>query len=97
MLVLADKSQRTERNSTVPALVAAGVPVMEDYRPAIAHNKVVVLDGERVITGSFNFTYSAEHRNAENALVLDDASVVAQYIQNFVRRKDASRIWNSAQ
>ena len=35
---------------------------------AIAHNKVIVVDGQMVITGSFNFTRAAEEDNAENLL-----------------------------
>lgn len=41
----------------------------------IAHNKVMVIDGRTVITGSFNFTKAAEESNAENLLVIDDADL----------------------
>jgi phosphatidylserine/phosphatidylglycerophosphate/cardiolipin synthase-like enzyme len=51
------------------------------YRP-IAHNKVMILDGQTVITGSFNFTKSAEESNAENVLVIRDAAIAGQYAVN---------------
>ena len=57
---------------------------------AIAHNKVMVIDGERVITGSFNFTSAAQNHNAENLLVLDDSALAAQYRTNWERRRAAS-------
>jgi phosphatidylserine/phosphatidylglycerophosphate/cardiolipin synthase-like enzyme len=52
------------------------------YRP-IAHNKVMILDGQTVITGSFNFTKSAEESNAENLLVIRDAAIAGQYAANW--------------
>ncbi len=63
-----DKSQRTARYSGADFLANSGVPVMIDAAHAIAHNKVMVIDGATVITGSFNFTASAQERNAENVL-----------------------------
>jgi PLD-like domain len=39
---------------------------------AIAHNKVIVIDGETVLTGSFNFTKAAQEKNAENLLIIRD-------------------------
>jgi phosphatidylserine/phosphatidylglycerophosphate/cardiolipin synthase-like enzyme len=41
-----------------------------DAEHRIAHNKVMVIDGQTVIAGSFNFTKSAETRDAENLLVI---------------------------
>ena len=36
------------------------------------HNKIMLIDGDTIITGSFNFTKAAEESNAENLLVLRD-------------------------
>jgi len=36
------------------------MPVKIDVIHAIAHNKIMIIDGETVITGSFNFTKAAE-------------------------------------
>ena len=63
-----------------------------DPHHAIAHNKVMVIDGHTVITGSFNFTNQAEHENAENLLVLRDYPDLARaYRQNFVAHKEHAR------
>jgi phosphatidylserine/phosphatidylglycerophosphate/cardiolipin synthase-like enzyme len=43
----------------------------------------MVIDGETVITGSFNFTKSAEERNAENLLVIKDRALAGKYIVNW--------------
>ena len=68
--VLPDKSQRTERYSSATFLIHAGIATFIDGQHAIAHNKVMVIDGQTVLTGSFNFTKAAEEKNAENLLVL---------------------------
>jgi len=52
---------------------------MIDANHAIAHNKVMIIDGETVLTGSFNFTKAAQEKNAENLLIIRDAALAAQY------------------
>ena len=81
--VILDKSQRTEHHSSAGSLAKAGVPVEIDAAHAIAHNKVMVIDGRTVLTGSFNFTDSAEERNAENLVVIRDAEMAARYAANW--------------
>ncbi|XVN43650.1 MAG: phospholipase D-like domain-containing protein [Candidatus Rickettsia vulgarisii] len=41
--------------------------------PGIAHNKIMIIDKSKVITGSFNFINSADKRNAENVLLIDNS------------------------
>jgi phosphatidylserine/phosphatidylglycerophosphate/cardiolipin synthase-like enzyme len=67
--VILDKSQRTQKYSSATFLFNAGIPTKIDAKHAIAHNKVMIIDGETIITGSFNFTKAAEENNAENLLV----------------------------
>ena len=81
--VILDKSQRREHYAAAGLLTRAGVPVEIDAAHAIAHNKVMVIDRKTVLTGSFNFTESAEERNAENLLVVQDAALAAQYAKNW--------------
>jgi len=76
--VILDKSQRTERYSGASFLSNAGIPVFIDAGHRIAHNKVMVIDGQTVITGSFNFTKSAETGNAENVLLILHAPELAR-------------------
>ncbi len=88
--VLVDKSQERERYTDVPDISSAGIPVEVDAIPAIAHNKVMIFDGARVFTGSFNFTYSAQHRNAENGIVIADPTLARLYTQNWQSRLSVS-------
>lgn len=81
--VVLDKSQRTEKYSSADFVAHAGIPTRIDAKHAIAHNKVMVIDGETVITGSFNFTKAAEESNAENLLVIQDPVLAAKYLANW--------------
>jgi phosphatidylserine/phosphatidylglycerophosphate/cardiolipin synthase-like enzyme len=67
-----DKSQRTQKYSSATFLYNQGIPVKIDAQHAIAHNKVMIIDEETVIAGSFNFTKAAEANNAENLLAIRD-------------------------
>lgn len=60
--VILDKSQRKETDTGATFLRNEGIPVYLDAAHAIAHNKVMVIDGGIVVTGSFNFTKAAEER-----------------------------------
>jgi phosphatidylserine/phosphatidylglycerophosphate/cardiolipin synthase-like enzyme len=85
--VILDKSQVSQRYSSATFLRNAGIPVVIDTKPAIAHNKIMVFDNASVFTGSFNFTRSAEERNAENGfLVRGDDKIVRAYVDNWNER-----------
>jgi len=85
--VIVDKSQQTEKYTSATFLKNAGIEVVVDTNPAIAHNKVMVFGNRGVFTGSFNFTSSAENRNAENGIViLGDRALVASFYENWAKR-----------
>lgn len=85
-----DKSNRTDKYGAATFLQNAGIPTWIDDKVAIAHNKVMVIDGEKVLTGSFNFTKSAQSRNAENVITLCDADTAAKYRANWMARQKVS-------
>jgi phosphatidylserine/phosphatidylglycerophosphate/cardiolipin synthase-like enzyme len=85
-----DRSQRTARYSSATYLSNANVPVFIDAAHAIAHNKIIIIDGKTVITGSFNFTKQAEEKNAENLLIVRDPEIAAQYTANWERHSKHS-------
>lgn len=76
--VILDKSQRSEKYSGASFLKNGGIPVFIDAGHRIAHNKVMIIDGQTVITGSFNFTKAAETGNAENVLLILHAPELAR-------------------
>jgi phosphatidylserine/phosphatidylglycerophosphate/cardiolipin synthase-like enzyme len=83
-------SKSGSRYSAATYLTNAGVPVWVDVRVSIAHNKVMVIDDATAITGSFNFTASAQSRNAENLLVIRDPQLAVQYRANWESRRAVS-------
>lgn len=88
--VILDKSQRKAQYTSVTYLQHCGIPTWIDYKVAIAHNKVMVIDGQTVITGSFNFTKAAQFKNAENLLIIRDSVLAKQYAANWWRREAVS-------
>jgi phosphatidylserine/phosphatidylglycerophosphate/cardiolipin synthase-like enzyme len=84
--VVADYRAAQGKYSQVRILGLAGVPVRLDDHYAITHDKFIVVDGETVETGSYNYSQSAAKRNAENVLVLWKApAVAAGYTAEFER------------
>jgi len=88
-----DKGQRSERYTEADFIAHGGIPTFIDARHAIAHNKIMIVDGETVITGSFNFTKSAEENNAENLLVLRDRALAARYYRNWQEHRAHSEVF----
>jgi phosphatidylserine/phosphatidylglycerophosphate/cardiolipin synthase-like enzyme len=78
-----DKSQRTAKYSYATFLANMRVPTYIDAKHAIAHNKIIIIDGITTITGSFNFTKAAQDRNAENLLVIRSRDIARAYRENW--------------
>jgi len=49
----------------------------------ISHNKIMIIDKNTVITGSFDFTKAAESKNAENLLIIKSDEIAKLYIENW--------------
>jgi phosphatidylserine/phosphatidylglycerophosphate/cardiolipin synthase-like enzyme len=65
-------------------------------KPAIAHNKVMVIDRATVITGSFNFTAATQKSNAENPMLIEDPMPAGKYRANWEARQKASKVYTGA-
>jgi len=100
--LMADREQTfSGESSRIPDLVQAGIPVVLEVRYQSAHNKVMVVDAGTadgaVITGSYNWTYAAQYKNAENVLILrHNPDVVNAYAANW-RRQVAEALPYAAQ
>ncbi len=71
---------------------AEHIPVWIDSSVHIAHNKVMIIDGKELITGSYNFTYAADYDNAENLLVIRNApQLIEAYIGNWKWRQSCAQ------
>src|SRR4029079_13773393 len=83
--IVLDKSQKSEQYSSADFVSHAGIPTLIDSAHAIAHNKVMLIDRQTIITGSFNFTTSAEKSNAENMLIIRNPHDIYQAYENNFR------------
>lgn len=74
--------------SEFDTLTCAGIAVRRDGNPNFMHNKVIIVDERFVITGSLNFSTSAEESNDENVIILDNPDIASLYMREF------ERIWS---
>ncbi len=66
-----------------PSLFCAKLPVKEDGNKYTMHHKVIIIDGNTVITGSFNFTATADEANDDNLLVIHNTALAALYEKEY--------------
>jgi phosphatidylserine/phosphatidylglycerophosphate/cardiolipin synthase-like enzyme len=81
--ILLDKRPPDELYIANGIFVNVGISIKIDSAHAIGQNKVMIIDGETIITGSFNFTKAAEDKNAVNLLVIRDKATAEKYIKNW--------------
>jgi phosphatidylserine/phosphatidylglycerophosphate/cardiolipin synthase-like enzyme len=87
--VVFDKSQSY---SQYAVLKEAGIDVRNDTNwEGIMHNKIAIIDQGIVLTGSFNWTGTAENNNNENLIMIHSVEVAARYESEF------QRIWGQSQ
>lgn len=98
VIVADEKSNLSEGGGNQKALAAlsalanAGADVRTSNAYAISHDKVIVSGMRDVLTGSFNFSASAETRNSENVLVnWNNPELAVVYLKHFERNYKQSR------
>jgi phosphatidylserine/phosphatidylglycerophosphate/cardiolipin synthase-like enzyme len=69
----------------------AGLDVRLDGNPRNMHHKVLIIDGQTVVTGSYNFSRNAEETNDENTLVIHNEEIAGQYMAEFERIFDEAK------
>ena len=90
--IIFDKSEFNTIPGTCEKLFAQNsIHIWDDYLPSIAHNKVMIIDDNEVITGSFNFTHAAQFNNTENVLFIQDTVTAEAYLKAWNIRKGLSK------
>ena len=86
--IVIDGDQESANGNLILFFYTYGIVVMEDKKHAISHNKIMIIDQTTLITGSFNFSRSAETSNAENLLIIkNNPNLIKSYIDNFKLHK----------
>ncbi|MGD8813544.1 MAG: phospholipase D-like domain-containing protein [Anaerolineales bacterium] len=80
-----ERGQAANAGSDFDRLSQSEIDLRLDANERNMHHKVIVIDGETVITGSYNFSRSAQEFNDENVLVLHDVSLAEQFLIEFER------------
>jgi phosphatidylserine/phosphatidylglycerophosphate/cardiolipin synthase-like enzyme len=88
--VVMERREANGTDSEYPRPLGAGVEVRLDANPDLMHHKFMVIDGEIVVTGSYNWSAAAEERNDENLVVIRDREVAGAYEREF------ERIWSQS-
>jgi phosphatidylserine/phosphatidylglycerophosphate/cardiolipin synthase-like enzyme len=83
--LIADESKAHDSGSLINLLIKDNVEIkiIEGDKNGLMHNKIAIFDNKSALTGSYNWTYSAENYNYENAIFLDDPQTVMSYINEF--------------
>lgn len=76
-----DSNQGTEYDF----FLQEGLDVRRDGNPGLMHHKIIVIDRSIVITGSYNFTASAEDRNDENVVIFFSPDIAEWFVTEFQR------------
>lgn len=90
--VRGDLDNGTDTGTEYPALISAGVDVRLNTGGGLLHHKYMIVDADQpqwnglVLTGSHNWSSSAEQSNNENTLIVHDADIANQYLQEFTAR-----------
>jgi phosphatidylserine/phosphatidylglycerophosphate/cardiolipin synthase-like enzyme len=91
------ENRGASQGALVP-LFCAKVPVLTDGNTYTMHHKVIIIDDSTVITGSFNFTASADESNDDNVIIIRSKTVAAAYLDEFAKiygqgvKPDAAKI-----
>jgi hypothetical protein len=70
-------------NEFTAALVKAGIKVKQDNRSALMHNKFMVVDSDKIWTGSYNLTNTCSYNNNNNALCIFSKELCEIYQREF--------------
>lgn len=83
--LISDNDKLNDRGSDIDNLGLNGVPVKIDRTRHHMHHKFAIIDQIEVITGSYNWTRSAEKYNQENVVVTNENDIVEPYLKEFNR------------
>lgn len=78
-----EKNGSDSKESEYKKMLVEKIPVKTDRNRHNMHHKVIIIDEELVITGSYNFSRNASRRNDENTLIIENREIAAKYLSEF--------------
>jgi phosphatidylserine/phosphatidylglycerophosphate/cardiolipin synthase-like enzyme len=87
--IMDDTQVNSSQGTEYDPFMQAGVDVLLDgNQDGLMHHKVMIIDQKIVITGSYNFTASAEENNDENTIIIFSPDFAMRFYQEFQRVHD---------
>jgi phosphatidylserine/phosphatidylglycerophosphate/cardiolipin synthase-like enzyme len=83
--VMEEEQVKSNIGTEYDLFIQAGLDVLIDGNEGQMHHKTMIIDEQVVITGSYNFSRSAETRNDENLIVIYNEQIADFYMQEFQR------------
>ena len=75
---------KADKKSELDFLERKGIDTYLDSKHEKAHSKVILIDGQTIITGSFNFSDRREESTADNVVLIQDKpKLIEAYEANF--------------
>lgn len=81
--VFEESQYKSNTGTEYDNLLAAGLDVRLDGNPRQMHHKVLIIDEEIVVAGSYNFSFNAENKNDENTLIIHRPDLVAEFLAEY--------------
>ena len=81
--ILTDNFKVSDEGSDIEYLYNSGIDIRIDRSEHHMHHKFMVADGLVTITGSYNWTRSAEKYNQENVIWINDAQFSSSFLSEF--------------
>lgn len=85
LIVLNDRINNKREGLNYQDFIDKGGRFFYSSTDRMVHHKFCILDGQTVITGSYNWTYYSESRNWENIVILDNTEIAQRYCSEFFR------------
>ncbi len=81
--LVCDYSQSRSQYSLFSAVQEIGISACAKKSSGLMHNKFAVIDGKKVIAGSFNYTSAADTKNDEFFLVIESKKTAKEFTLEF--------------
>ena len=85
--IITDDGKIFDKGSDIYSLYRMGIKIKMDTFRSLMHHKFVIIDNQKLLTGSYNWTRTGSDVNNENVLITDNRRIVKAY------KKEFKRLW----
>jgi tetratricopeptide (TPR) repeat protein len=89
LIIIADRINLKPLGLEFTRLIKAGGKLYFGNHDTLMHHKFCIIDSSLLISGSYNWTYWAEHRNNENVTISDIPELIQEFAEEFDKLTNA--------